>query len=550
MRRLILAVAVALCLAVGAGVTCAATADGATIVVDTQVDELVDNGNCSLREALQAANTDTPVDACPAGGAVDTIEIHGGVYTLDCGGDGQFKADGLDILTGTVVLQGSVITPTILDGGGGCRVLHVHKEVTATVSSLTIRGGLWPIVVENEVHVDDPDGAGIRNDGSLQIENCTIVNNATGEVWHDPYNGYTRFPGGGVYNSGSLTISSSNVISNSGGAGAGVYNTGSLTIDKSTVAGCQGGLGSGVNNNGKLTISDSTITDNHTVTDNQGDSGAGIYNNGFLTIANSTIAGNHGYSGAGVYNNWVLLVTHSAITGNVSEPTRCSVHGGINCYGPNEGGGIANWGFATVANSTISDNQAGDVTHEYFGLSCNNNCLPPGGGGAILNTGMLVLDNATIAQNRAGILLQDETVRGSGGGIVNRGTLRLQNTLIANNEHGDCIGTLELLGRNLIESTSGYTYTLTGDLGGNVLGQSAGLRALADNGGPTRTHALSGWSAAIDAGSCIDSQGQPITQDQRGEPRPQLGGCDIGAYEAAAIEPYEQEWLPAVRLEE
>ena len=40
---------------------------GATIIVDTIDDELNADGDCSLREAIQAANTDATVDACTAG---------------------------------------------------------------------------------------------------------------------------------------------------------------------------------------------------------------------------------------------------------------------------------------------------------------------------------------------------------------------------------------------------------------------------------------------------------------------------------------------------
>ncbi|NNC99145.1 MAG: hypothetical protein HKN85_03085 [Gammaproteobacteria bacterium] len=54
----------------------------------------------------------------------------------------------------------------------------------------------------------------------------------------------------------------------------------------------------------------------------------------------------------------------------------------------------------------------------------------------------------------------------------------------------------------------------------------AGVDVLADNGGPTLTHALLVGSPAIDAavGTC------PAT-DQRGVARPQGAGCDVGAYE-------------------
>ena len=60
------------------------------------------------------------------------------------------------------------------------------------------------------------------------------------------------------------------------------------------------------------------------------------------------------------------------------------------------------------------------------------------------------------------------------------------------------------------------------------------LLPLADNGGPTPTHALHHDSSAIDAvpvADCTDAYGNPLTIDQRGVARPQGAACDIGAYE-------------------
>ena len=59
----------------------------------------------------------------------------------------------------------------------------------------------------------------------------------------------------------------------------------------------------------------------------------------------------------------------------------------------------------------------------------------------------------------------------------------------------------------------------------------AKLGPLQDNGGPTKTMALLSGSPAINAGSCVDANGNPLLVDQRGFPRPQVTGCDIGAYE-------------------
>jgi CSLREA domain-containing protein len=49
------------------------TTYAAGIVVNTDQDELNSDGDCSLREAIEASNTDTAVDACAAGSGADTI---------------------------------------------------------------------------------------------------------------------------------------------------------------------------------------------------------------------------------------------------------------------------------------------------------------------------------------------------------------------------------------------------------------------------------------------------------------------------------------------
>ena len=53
-----------------------------TITVTTTADELNQNGNGSLREAIQVANTDTAIDACAAGSGTDTIILPAGIYTV------------------------------------------------------------------------------------------------------------------------------------------------------------------------------------------------------------------------------------------------------------------------------------------------------------------------------------------------------------------------------------------------------------------------------------------------------------------------------------
>jgi len=74
-------------------------------------------------------------------------------------------------------------------------------------------------------------------------------------------------------------------------------------------------------------------------------------------------------------------------------------------------------------------------------------------------------------------------------------------------------------GANDIEVSSSEVFT-------SVLDVNPGL-----NGGITPTHALLEGSPAINAGTCTDVDGNAVTEDQRGAPRPVGGACDIGSFE-------------------
>ena len=78
------------------------TARAANITVTTTDDELNADGDCSLREAIQAANTDAAVDACAAGSGPDTSTPPAGAYTLSIAGAGEDA-----IATGDLTIYGA-----------------------------------------------------------------------------------------------------------------------------------------------------------------------------------------------------------------------------------------------------------------------------------------------------------------------------------------------------------------------------------------------------------------------------------------------------------
>src|SRR5689334_7259429 len=92
-----------------------------TIAVTTTTDELNADGDCSLREAVRAANGNVAVDACPAGqnDQTDTITVPAGTYTLTiAGNDNDATAGDLDILDNAaakdLVLNGAGAATTII----------------------------------------------------------------------------------------------------------------------------------------------------------------------------------------------------------------------------------------------------------------------------------------------------------------------------------------------------------------------------------------------------------------------------------------------------
>ncbi|MBN1678737.1 MAG: hypothetical protein JW966_00500 [Anaerolineae bacterium] len=281
------------------------------------------------------------------------------------------------------------------------------------------------------------------------------------------------------------------------GNGGAIFNTGggTLTVSDSTFTSNEADFYGGAINStgGTMTVSNSTFS-GHIA-----DSGGAIdTNGGTLTVSNTTFDDNWAASGGGAINTngGTVTVSNTTFDGNSSS---------------GYGGAIENWNGCTltVSNATFDGNSAAF-------------------GGAISNYGSsstLTVSNATFDGNAAGDL---------GGAIYNyEGTATVSNSILSSSSSGgNCYGsgTLNDGGHNINDDGScGF-----GDMVDPRLGP------LANNGGPTQTHALLPGSPAIDA---IPPTDCPLTTDQRGQPRPIDGDgdgialCDTGAYEGLPVEP-------------
>lgn len=534
-------------------------------IVDTTDDELNTDGDCSLREAIQAANTDAAVDACPAGHGADTIRLPEGVYQLARAGAGEdANAVGdLDILA-DLILVGGATDATVIHGGQLDRVLHVHTGVTARLSGVTITRGRTVDGRNSFLTPQDAEGGGgIFNAGVLTLDHCAVTGNRTGDGGRRIDQDFSGGPGGnggsggGIYNQGTLTAIRSQIKDNfTGSGGSGTTGTsGNLTVG-------QAGAGGGIYNagqgdmwldttlvRGNSTADGSYLTNPVSTTGGPGGDGGGIFNAGSGKITNSTVAwnragaghqaGTHGVGGAGgngggIFNTGSLTV--SAVTVNDNEAGRGGDGG--NCGIGGDGGGIANSRDAAlhVLNSTVSFNRSGDGGSTPGSPACRG-----GDGGGVHGPDELMVDSSTFSGNDTGL-------GGSGGGIfVGSGDYgSLRNTILAGNtathDGPDCAGLIELKGHNLLQATNGCILVIFPDAGPNLLGADPLLEARINYGGPTETHALRRGSPAIDAGTCTTLQGDLVPADQRGVPRPQGPACDIGAFELQRLRIY----LPVV----
>jgi hypothetical protein len=283
-------------------------------------------------------------------------------------------------------------------------------------------------------------------------------------------------PGGGILNAERLIVTDMVLTANNGSSGGAVRNTGEVLVYRCAIVGNTAeGLsnvefGGGLSNSGTATLRETTISGNTTST------GGGLINDGLLTIERATISGNRATVGAGIFANRgsVIVISNSTISGNTAD---------------SGGGGIFVSDSLTLVSSTVTNN-----VEVRTGV---------GGGGIRVGDGTVEIVNSIVAGN-SGLDLRTEP------GSTVHATASL-------------IGVLDEFAV-LSSSTSNIIGTRDSPIDPH-------LGPLADNGGPTLTHAVMLDSPAVNAGSNELAAGLPTDQRGPGFPRVLQGRVDMGAYE-------------------
>jgi CSLREA domain-containing protein len=493
-----------------------------TIPVTTTTDEFLDNGYCSLREAIFSANNQASSYGCSIVGTLDdiTILVPDGEYYLTRSGVESLisEFDDLDIVT-SMTITGAGPGNTIIDGSDLFRVFDIQAgdAATVTINELSVSHG----------NSGSSAGGGIRNTANLTLNHVYITGNHAGDY------------GGGIFHKSATGSPGSTPLSGMNAPNA-VLAPALLTLAYSVITGndADGSGGGIVNAEGSRMLIE--------------------YTNFTVNTSNSDLTGSG--NGGGIYNisEESFRMYHSRVEGNSAEN---SWGGGLYTYAGDD---------SIITDTLFYNNDAlnmgGNIYHGGSGgtmelLRCNiDSGSAHGGGGLAVVGGATYVENTTFALNKAslggslggaiyidsdlatlGIIFSTiaENEADNGAAIYEVGvsmSVSVGDTIIAQNETstGDlsnCSGNLSSQGYNLSDDAT-CSFVSTGD----QVVPDAGLGIY----GPNHAHDKNLWTFALLPDSpAIDaaSPASMIVLDERSFYRTVDGDGngsrvnDIGAYE-------------------
>lgn len=496
-------------------------ASAATIIVDTFNDEFdvsTGNGYCSLREAVEAANTGTTVDTCVGSSGADTILLStSGTYVITRTGYGRTNEFGHFYIQSDITIQGSSSSAITIQGVSSFEIMYVEFPGNLTLNDLTLTAGLtgaynstgilevnnsiitanhWrgldltyagTLTTVNDSLIENSlTGEGIRAGSStLTVNRSIITNNAShgitslGSAIITVDNSVVSFNGGNGFDAlnSSIQLQNNTVVENNNGSGLYLIR-GNLNINQSEIIN---------NTNDGITQNDviANIT-NASLIESNGGSGIFQEYSQLVIDGNSQILnnlGNRGHGG-GIYNRYQssvqlenVTIRQNQTTGNgggiySDDSSNLGIEKTVIAFNAAQNGaGLYNLGSANIMETIFRRNQAsqhgGGIYHDsgsnYLDVMSSaiylNQAQQKGGG--VYNRGPLRLDNSTINQNTGSI----------GGGLYNQTKttvwVSLNSDTVTNNGDGIFVETGSVNIQNTI--IAGHTTNCSYGSRGNIV---------------------------------------------------------------------------------
>jgi hypothetical protein len=352
------------------GILAAGSLQAATITVTTLDDGFID-GQCTLRSAIAAANSNAAIYGCPAGSnavtdrivfasnLTGTIELEPGLPVVNFWDGSQLRISESLVIEGPPLAGG--VPEIVVQGTGAAPVFYLDPGADQVkLENLSITGGHSP--------VDAPgrpgDGGGVLSYARvLELEGVTVIGNTAdrngGGVWHDP-----AVPGG-------VVLAQDCVIS-------------------SNVSGrADNGLGGGMGiQNSIVSINGCAFVDNQAGDAGYGGSGGGlaIRQSSLTGVVDSLIVNNTATYGSGGGLHFVASESEVYLAGNFISSNLADLRGG----------GIY------LDERTSAGQKAADlalIDNEFF----QNRSYTAGGGMSLITgAGRLDLSGSRLIQNESG----------------------------------------------------------------------------------------------------------------------------------------------------
>jgi len=382
----------------------------------------------------------------------------------------------------------------------------------------------------------------------VSVNNLTIQSSAANPITIDASHASRVFnhTGTGTLEFRYVTIQNGNgnygPEGNDNNYGGCIRSSGEIYLDHVTVQGCTARIGGGINSVGPTILTSSIVTGNSVSDLGYMALGGGIDAGGATTVANSTVSNNQSQSFAGgIRSAGKLTISHSTISGNTGPSCAIdAMSGSLSAlevsYSTLEHNGSGP-GAALCISKSLSSVQYSSI--RYSTIYAN------GGAAAVFVlssngfTNHLAVYNSTISANAedgiscsgCALTMVASTIAFNcniGLAASAPASVLLANSILANNPSDLIIGA----GAS-IASGSHFDLVVTGNVvPGDALRGNPRLAPLAFRGGPTRTHALSVGSPAINSGPTAIVA--PVDQRGSGYARSVGVAVDIGAYERQA----------------